>query len=400
MKKSKKKFKNEKKGITLISLVITIIILIILASVSIGVLVGNQGIFMQAKKAKLLTEVSSEKEAMELVMTLAQLESVVQTDSTYKIGIPLYDKTSENGNTWNIIMLNEKQQIYGTGWYFIEQGTFVEGYGKLQQDWLVNYEQVQGIPLEKNSYSHLSYESSLAITEGLVFNADPMNMADASSWGENVTLYGFEDNENRNWNENRISFDGKNDYIQVNGNMDVKDEITLEFYGKILDYAGDHQYIPLFCAYSNTSASDVEGNGMRMWSMNGAILANFGYSSCGNSEVWENINAQHNLKVKDAVNLNEEAMYTITYEHKNTTYTVYKNGKLLKQAKLKETYWENFKENEIPNIKYFQIGKVRWSSITGYLNGDMYAARIYNRCLTEEEVLQNYHKTVTYHKLQ
>ena len=49
------------KGITLISLVITIILLIILAGITIGILTGDNGIIEKAKNAKQLTEVSRDK---------------------------------------------------------------------------------------------------------------------------------------------------------------------------------------------------------------------------------------------------------------------------------------------------------------------------------------------------
>ncbi len=49
------KIKNTK-GITLISLVITIIILLILAGVSIATLTGDNGLLNKAKNAKIATE--------------------------------------------------------------------------------------------------------------------------------------------------------------------------------------------------------------------------------------------------------------------------------------------------------------------------------------------------------
>ena len=44
---------KEKRGITLISLVVTIILLLILAGISITMLTGENGIFKTAQKAKL-----------------------------------------------------------------------------------------------------------------------------------------------------------------------------------------------------------------------------------------------------------------------------------------------------------------------------------------------------------
>lgn len=61
------------KGITLISLVITIVILIILASVGIYLSLGNNGIFTRAKQAKTLYENSKQKEEEELNELYGQL---------------------------------------------------------------------------------------------------------------------------------------------------------------------------------------------------------------------------------------------------------------------------------------------------------------------------------------
>ena len=58
-------FKKEK-GITLIALVVTIVILLILASISIGALMGNNGIVKQAQNAKEQTEIADEKEKIDL----------------------------------------------------------------------------------------------------------------------------------------------------------------------------------------------------------------------------------------------------------------------------------------------------------------------------------------------
>ena len=56
---------KNKKGITLIALTVTIVVLIVLASISIGVLGGEDGLIEQAKRAKEETEISEEKELLE-----------------------------------------------------------------------------------------------------------------------------------------------------------------------------------------------------------------------------------------------------------------------------------------------------------------------------------------------
>ena len=54
------------KGITLIALVVTIVVLLILASISISVLTGDNGIINNSKEAKEDTEIAEEKETVEL----------------------------------------------------------------------------------------------------------------------------------------------------------------------------------------------------------------------------------------------------------------------------------------------------------------------------------------------
>ena len=74
---------KEKKGITLIALVITIIVLLILAGVSIAMLTGQKGILTQANNAKNATELASTKEKVEL----AVIGAISQTrDGTLKVG--------------------------------------------------------------------------------------------------------------------------------------------------------------------------------------------------------------------------------------------------------------------------------------------------------------------------
>lgn len=53
------------KGITLISLVVTIIILLILAGVTIATLMGDNGLINKAKDAKIKTEIASIKEEIQ-----------------------------------------------------------------------------------------------------------------------------------------------------------------------------------------------------------------------------------------------------------------------------------------------------------------------------------------------
>ena len=183
---------KETKGITLIALVVTIIILMILAGITVSSLTSENGVINKAGLAKKLTETSNEQEAIELDVTLANMENRLDNSNKYYIGEKLYDRNLENGDKWNIVVENDSQKVYGTGWNFIAKDTDIQNYGKTKYSWLVNYD--TGIVKQINDgFTELSYKSSLAVTDGLIFNADALNMSDTNSWGNGVKLYGFDD---------------------------------------------------------------------------------------------------------------------------------------------------------------------------------------------------------------
>lgn len=77
-----KRIQKKETGITLIALVLTIIVLLILAGVSIAMLTNDNGIINQTDKAKENTEISSEKEVLE-VSTIQAMEKDRSGNVTY-----------------------------------------------------------------------------------------------------------------------------------------------------------------------------------------------------------------------------------------------------------------------------------------------------------------------------
>ena len=67
----KMKRKKEELGITLIALVVTIVVLLILATISISTLFGENGLVYKANESKLNTEIAKEKEQIQLAVTVA-----------------------------------------------------------------------------------------------------------------------------------------------------------------------------------------------------------------------------------------------------------------------------------------------------------------------------------------
>ena len=215
---------KENKGVTLIALAVTIIIMLILAEVTVSTLTGNSGITSKAQTAKKMSKVSSEKEAIQLALSLAKMEKYLDENNEYYIGTPLYDKTLENGKKWDIIIIDDTLEKYGTDWCFVAKGTEIPKYGETQYEWLVNYETGEFKQLEEK-YTELSYKSSLAVTDGLIFNMDSaiidtnnqdeLKENSKEILGENVELVNFNWNEESGMTTKSFNLDGIDDYIKI-----------------------------------------------------------------------------------------------------------------------------------------------------------------------------------------
>ena len=66
---------KETRGITIISLVVTIVVLLILAGVSVSLLIGNNNLFDKAKSTQKVQTIAGIKEALELEKADIQVES-------------------------------------------------------------------------------------------------------------------------------------------------------------------------------------------------------------------------------------------------------------------------------------------------------------------------------------
>ena len=243
---------RENLGITLIALIISIIILLILAGVSFSALVGDNGILNQATNAVDRTNIAREEEMLSQIVATENADKIQHPEETssYHIGIDLYDKTLENGDIWNIVVINETQEDYGTGWTFIEKGTELMEYGELNYSWLVNYESGEKIRLEEGTYTRLDYSSSMAVTDGLIFNIDPTILEgvtteelqnNPSILGENVELKNFNWTEESGLTSTSFNFDGEDDHINILYNDQEKldalyeNGLTFEYYGIVND---------------------------------------------------------------------------------------------------------------------------------------------------------------------
>ena len=72
---------SKEKGITLVALVITIVILIILATISINAMFGENGLITSAQKAVEMQKISSVKERLEMAQGQAYIEGEGHIDA-------------------------------------------------------------------------------------------------------------------------------------------------------------------------------------------------------------------------------------------------------------------------------------------------------------------------------
>ena len=96
---------KQSKGITLISLVVTIIILVILAGVTISLILGNDGIVEKAKEAKAVTSVATAQENLELLKSKILLDKFEITLDDY---LEELDKVKEEYQVDDIEKIDDK----------------------------------------------------------------------------------------------------------------------------------------------------------------------------------------------------------------------------------------------------------------------------------------------------
>ena len=372
------------KGITLIALVLTIIVLLILAGVSIAMLTGENGILIQAKKAKEETEKASEEEYINLIILNEDL-------SKEKIGQELKNVQFNTVEDTTSIYDSETGTTYANGWYYLKPEN-VSDYD-LKNSYIINYETGEFVRFDEEKHRIVTNEL-LCIKDGLVYSADPKNMTDSDSWGDAI-LHNFnEGDQNSGWSENSLMFDGVDDGIEVKDNSDYSRGITLEIYFTL----------------KGKSTSDLAQILMmkRTSSLNGFFTylgggANEGYEKYGRLIIdigGSGVGSENRFITDTIVQENVPTYITYTYnpDVENEKGILYING-----VKTETTNLGNI-ENlvNIPANTPIQIGSDIYETYNpgGSHNykypffGEIYASRVYNRPLTQEEVEYNYNTTI------
>ena len=379
------KKENFQRGITLIALVVTIIVLIILAGVSINMIVGDNGIIIQAQKAAEDTKQAQEKESIQLAILENELSG-----TELQIGTTLYSKTLANGNRWHILTNKNDGTPYGDGWIYIPENTSISNFGQTTQNWLVYSQTGEMIAINMDDYIETYYGMNLAVTDGLLLNVDPVNMQDANSWGEGVTLYGVTPGDGYGYNGDAILFDGENDYIEIYADTPIDTGFTFEFYGK------SENNINML---SKTILGDEENYGHRFRINWGGNWFRASFSGENSQSDWmTGGNATHWIEKWFDFNFNVEDgnYFTLTADFQNNTISLYLNGEFLDSTVCSHDWIisGDLTNSAIPFTIGLTVSGAKYTE--NYSAMELYACRLYDRVLTDEEITNNYETTVAY----
>lgn len=207
------------------------------------------------------------------------------------------------------------------------------------------------------------------VTDGLIFFLDAKHGFSGDKWTDLIGKKTF-DLTNCDWRDNCVIFDGTS-YGEYQGAVSTnwKTE-TIEI---VFENSATNSNKTLF---SQPYIGSNVGSSMR-----------FGEISGGKGNVTQSL---------DAVSRNHPKLSTLTTGNKHYI-TLYNNNAIVDGSKITETGWTSYSKNQT-GITY--LGANRFTlegTISAYFIGKIFAVRIYNRLLTEAEILANQQNDTVYY---
>lgn len=392
---------KEKKGITLIALVITIIVLLILAGVSLGELIGKKTSITESKDKTALSELTKIQQAViEIYLKYTQLGNKMilkGTSMTYADALSEFNQlgSSESLKVQSYDGISETDP--GLFYYKVGPSNLKEmGLENIhrEDEYVVNYStgEVFNITQKKISSGHILYVASKRVNseyikDGLVLHYDGINNTgnghsnsaivwkDLSSNGNDGTLNNISTvltNES-GWGENYLALDGVDDYVSAYAN--TSGDYTIEFIAKDIQAINSAKYGSSFMI--NTWTSDISSPSLQLF-LDGRNSA----TTRKRYRVrWTRVEDDTNTEIQ-FYEISDDGGFTIS--NGNNTIKTYFNGEK-NDENVNQSYYERSK---IENMR-IEIG--RWYRSSTYsIKEKIYSFRIYNRALTDEEVLHNY----------
>lgn len=159
MKNLNIKIKENKKGITLVALVVTIVVLLILAGVSLNLLIGNNGIITRTQISKVSQELAAYKENMNLFIGEKQVETPefnANTLTAYKNKLYYNTKSVEDNSGIETVLgtVNNK---------YIEKIEIINGEICLNTTNSIEQKAAEGLGIKVNSWD---------VVDGVLLSSD------------------------------------------------------------------------------------------------------------------------------------------------------------------------------------------------------------------------------------
>ena len=295
------------------------------------------------------------------------------------------------------------------------------------------------VMFDENKHKYLSYENTLGVTEGLIFNADPgivdeynslndneKKNFDTSKLGNGITFHGYNDAQggldlSQAFTKSSFIFDGVDDYIEFpydSGNK-FEDGFTFEFYGKIRGTATaylDGKEVNNESSYNgllNIHGEDTKSQDF--WGIRfGFYTSDVGvdriiYNLCtsgddwtkytGNNRGWSVKSSPWNQTIDFKNKFNDVFYYSIVYNASDNYESLYIDGVEKDSVKIDRLYWDCFlnRINKIPRVLCIGRGAMNAEVNWFYSNCECYSIKVYKRALSSQEILENYDASIDYH---
>lgn len=350
------------------------------------------------------------------------------------IGTRLYDKNSQNGDRWKLVIdyddYNTETGRYGSGNYLLKSGENYNVNGEnitFSKDYIINYDNLI-IGLTEKAVEW-SLNSTLAVSRGLVLNIDSTNLADGRWTG--ITKHGDVQYDSSSkallFNEDTLNNPtGEGGYLELKrSGVDFSNGFTFEMYANLSRLVYDNNL-----GYTNTKNAGYFCRTKSLTNVEDVTYAmRFGYSDVKTickfyiRSSWygegQNLGITKNGDIRIlgdcGYNKNEDFYLTFVYRAYNS-------------SKQDENYDEYMKKNNVDKIEYyingelygytyngkdsyaeglntwnndecpFFLGVCPWYAVGNlyYLKGKVYTTRLYTTSMTSEEVKENMDMTQKY----
>ena len=395
--------------------------------------------FVTIPEGMSLEEFENQIESGALEAVLKQLggkpfKEITESGTTYK-GTQLKNKNSGIGFGWKIIADIQNgvtKATYGTGWWYVTKGTELNKVGVLKNDYIINYDDKKVVKFDPTRHALLSGESDLAVTTDIVYYFDPSitdvyNSTGSITWDSKYKVHGYNADYSDAFSDKGMKFDGRDDYMEIAGNTGkiTNNGFTFEFYGKVTspnrivngvwtETSGQAGILGL--AKNTNVKCDIKfyflGNKVNANEAQRFVGLNYGMGST--------INPWTNNKYKDyistsaedtwnqcidlskyggAVQSGTDTYFSVVIDPVKDKQSIYVKGEFKDEVQLNTAAWKDLKNQlKNDNTGNWYIGRSSQNTNETWfaMTGEVYAARVYERPLTKDEIKANYIQTMGY----